>query len=859
MTPDELGQRRRRLGLSQAQLGSALGVAGNTVARWERGDLRLRNPELVMLALERLEQAAPAQILHPPPGPVPQTAVPGHERGRLRGKYRHNLPLELNEFLGRSTEVVEVRGLLGETRLLTLTGAGGVGKTRLAQQVARELLAEFADGVWLVELAPLADASLVARAVAVVLGVYERPEQPLEETLVDVLGTRRLLLVLDNCEHLVAMCAALVERLLTRCPHVRVLATSREHLGISGETTWRVPSLSLPLAERSPSVENLVHSDAVRLFAQRASQALPGFAVTQDNALAIAQVCRRLDGIPLALELAAARVNSLTVAQIASRLDDSLGLLTTGGRTTTDRQRTLRGTLDWSYDLLSVPERTLLGRLAVFAGGWTLQAAEVVCADAMIKRNDVLDLLDNLVHKSLVMMEERRQSAWYRLLDPLHAYAHEKLAPSEDGRRCRTMHRDWYVQLVELFEVEWRGERQAIWFDTLEREEGNLRVALRYCVDHGDIAAGLRLAGPLARFWDLRSRSTEGRAWLSELLSAIQQPVPESIMAKALSAAGFLAAYQGDVDLADAYLTEGIRLWRSLGSAAGLASSLIALGNSAQYQQNHAKAEALWLEGLAASRAAEDRVNTYWALHELARDAIRKGELARAKMLNDESLALKRKQGDGLAMSYSLLVDAELAWLQRKHEQALALMRESLMLLHELGHWRAIAMHLNLLAHVTADCGKVEESACLFGVVEALQKKLGDKRPVWIALNVNPARTEASLAACRARLAPAAFETAWATGQAMTTDEAVEYALNATAADVSATDAAAAMDTRTGLTPRETEVLRLVAGGNSNQQIAAELVLSLRTVERHITNVYAKVGARNRADATAYALRHGMG
>ena len=386
MTPYELGQRRRRLGLSQAQLGRALGVAGNTVARWERGELLLRSPELVTLALERLEQEPPTRSRRPPDPVSVNKKLPARDPRRGEARSQHNLPLELTEFIGREAEVAEVRGLLRNTRLLTLTGAGGVGKTRLARHVARDVLADFAHGVWLVELAPLADTAVLPRAVAVVLGVYERPDQPLEETLVEMLGTRRLLLVLDNCEHLVAACAGLVERLLTRCPHVRVLTTTREQLGISGETTWRVPSLSLPQAGRPLSVENLAHSDAVHLYTKRARQAFPGFGLTPDNAPAIAQICQRLDGIPLALELAAARVNVLTVEQIASRLDDGLGLLTTGGRTASDRQRTLRGTLDWSYDLLSQPERLLLGRLAVFAGGWTLEAAEAVCVDSIIRQ-----------------------------------------------------------------------------------------------------------------------------------------------------------------------------------------------------------------------------------------------------------------------------------------------------------------------------------------------------------------------------------------------------------------------------------------------------------------------------------------
>ncbi len=859
MTPDEFGQRRRRLGLSQAQLGEALGVSRNTVARWERGELTLGSPELVTLALERLEQAAASRDGRPTP--TVHMMVGARERGRRHGQLLHNLPLELNEFVGRGSEVTEVRGLLGNTRLLTLTGAGGIGKTRLALRLAREVLADFADGVWLVELAPLADAALVPRAVAVAIGVFERPDQPLEETLVDVLRTRRLLLILDNCEHLVNACAALVERLLSYCPYVRVLTTSREQLGISGETTWRVPSLSLPLAERSASVEDLIRSDAVRLFTQRATQAFAGFELTRGNAPAVAQVCRRLDGIPLAIELAAARVNALTVEQIAGRLDDSLGLLTAGHRTASDRQRTLRGTLDWSYDLLSVYERALLNRLGVFAGGWTLEAAEAVCAGATIKSSGVLDLLNNLVNKSLVTTEHRGKDARYRLLDPLRAYALEKLREAGDERGTQALHTGWCIQLAEHFESEWRGPLQRVWFERLDREEDNIRAALRNCLDRHEVNLGLRLGGALPRFWDLRFRLSEGRAWLTELLAMAGQSTPDAIMAKALTAAGHLAAYQGDAIVAESYLREALRLWRRLKNEPATATTLITLGSAAHAGHKVSRAESLWLEGLAVARTVGDRPNTYWALHVLAGLALRQRQYARAKALYEESLSLKQQQGDGFGVASSLEGLAKLAWLRGEHRQALALARESLALMRDLAHWRSIVLDLLVLAHVCADYGSAEQSACLFGAADRLQENLGDKRSFPLVLNVEPACTEHSLAECRARLSPAEFDIARARGRAMTTEEAVAFALTATptgAEPGAEQNGAFRSVSHTRLTEREKEVLRLLADGKSNKEIAAGLTLSTRTVERHVANLYSKLGARNRAEATAFAVRNAV-
>ncbi|HEY1293505.1 MAG TPA: LuxR C-terminal-related transcriptional regulator [Chloroflexota bacterium] len=870
-----LREHRRAAGLSRQQLADRAGLSSRGIQDLELGS---RHPylETARRLADALELRGGARtVLLSARMPKPTTAArhrslrastleiqPQKQQTRKRQRVVAGIPEPFTSFVGRQREVLELRRLLTTTRLLTLTGTGGVGKTRLALEVARVgENREYLAGTAVVELATLADAAFVPQALATALGVSEQPGRELLQTVLGVLRRRPVLVVLDNCEHLLQACAELAETVLRTCPGVRILATSREPLDLGAELTWRVPGLSLPLEGSSHSVESLASSDAVHLFVQRAARARAGFELTSSNAPAIAQVCRRLDGIPLAIELAASWVNALTVQQIDKRLDDSLMLLTGGGRTAPDRQRTLRGTLDWSYDLLNPLERTLLARLAVFAGGWTLEAAEAVCADEDARAVDVLNHLGSLVNKSLVVAEEHAQIVWYRFLDPLRAYALEKLNASGDAQRVKSRHRDWYLELVERFEIEWRGPLQGAWFESLEREQANLRAALRYCLDQRNIAEGLRLASALHRFWDLHGRLTEGRAWLAELLGAANGPISDSIKANALDAAGFLAVYQGDGRVADRYLTEALHLWRGLGNENGIARALISLGTSAQTQNDNARAQDLWEQGLAVARNARDRVDTYWALHMLTRQAVRQCEYERAQRLIDEGLALKREQGDSFGIANSLYALAQLGWQRGELDRAGALVLDSLRLVRDFGHLRTMSFDLLLLAHITAECGQLEQSVCLFGAVDELQVNLGDKRPVPVVLNIDPARTEAILAECRAKLTPAAFDAAWTAGQAMTTDEAVAFALSGTFSGVSTlpqdrVDHPTPADS--SLTARETEVLRLVADGSSNQQIASELVLSLRTVERHIANIYAKLGARNRVEATAYAVRQGI-
>ena len=463
--------------------------------------------------------------------------------------------------------MLEVKRELEITRLLTLTGTGGSGKTRLALEVARDLMEAYSDGVWFVELAPLSEEALVPKAVAEALEVPERPDEPLAETLKEVLGTRELLIVLDNCEHLLEATAQLVDVLLDSCPRLRVLATSREGLGVEGELRWPVPPLNAPDPRYSFMVEELERSESARLFLARARNRDPSFALTAGNAQAVAEVCNKLEGIPLAIELAAARVGTLSLEQISERLEGSLELLTGGGRTAALRQRTIRGTLDWSHELLCERERKVFRRLSVFSGGFSLEASEVVVSDESIGQSEVLELLSGLVEKSLVIAELAAESGGvrYRLLDTIRQYAQEKLEQSGEIEDVKRAHAEYFLALVEEAEPELIGPREAEWFERLVEELDNFRAALSWASVHGEAELSLRLAGVLGSFWFWEGHSSEGHGWLE---GALNQEGPTSVLAraKALGAASLLASQLSDYARARGAAEEGLRLSKEAGT-----------------------------------------------------------------------------------------------------------------------------------------------------------------------------------------------------------------------------------------------------------------------------------------------------
>jgi predicted ATPase len=408
---------------------------------------------------------------------------------RTRSTPQHNLPAARSSFVGRELEAFEVSQALATTRLLTLTGAGGSGKTRFALEVARDLIEAYPDGVWLVELAPLSDKELVPKAVAEALGVAERPREPIADTLVEVLGERQLLLVVDNCEHLIEAVAGLADRLLDSCPGVRILATSREALGVEGETRWIVPPLSVPEQGRTPTLEELEGYESVRLFVERARGRDPYFSLNPKNAIGVTEICRRLEGIPLAVELAAARVGTLSLVQIVQRLTDSLKLLTGGARTAVNRHRTLQGSLGWSHELLSEDEKKLFGRLSVFAGGWTLEASEAVGAGGSVEEDEVLDLLSGLVEKSLVVTRGSDEGVVrHRMLEPIRQYALEKLEERGEIEVVKRAHAAYFLAMAERAEPELMGEEAVMWLAELGREVANLRASPGRSMPTGSLA-----------------------------------------------------------------------------------------------------------------------------------------------------------------------------------------------------------------------------------------------------------------------------------------------------------------------------------------------------------------------------------
>ena len=791
----------------------------------------------------------------------------------------------LTSFVGREKEADALRRLLQTTRLVTLTGPGGVGKTRLALHVAASLLDTFADGVRLVELAALSDAVRLPFAVASQLGVADAPGQSDAEALTGALRGRRMLVILDNCEHLVEACARWVDGVLRACPMLSILVTSREPLGIQGEQLWSVQPLDVPNARWAEGLTlhpRLIGSASVQLFVERAAALQPDFALTAENAVAVVRICRQLDGLPLAIELAAGRVPILFPGGIAARLDHPLRLLTGGSRAAPPRQQTLRATLDWSYSLLTPAERTLFRRTSVFASGWTLAAAEMVCAGGRpgrdnagdegdlpdpdaddIQPGDVLDLLARLVDKSLVVAEEQGGEGRFRLLETMRQYAAEKLQTTGEAGRLHRRHHDWCMDLALRFEVEWRGPDQVAWFARLEREHDNLRAALTWSLamaGAGDSAsvspvdAGLRLGGALWHFWEVRGYLSEGRSWLAGLLALPTPGQDTPARAKALDGAGHLAVLQGDQAVGVPLLLQSLALCRALADKRGSAQALHSLGLAAQYQGDHASAMARHQESLVLAREVDDRVGIYLAIYNLAVVAQEHGDYARAVALHEESLVLKRAQGDPWSIAFSLQNLGLLAWRQEQVERAVALLQQSLRLRWALQGEVGIAMCLEVLAEIAATRGQAERSARLRGAAEAMLETTGVTLMRGLVTRFAPEETVA-----RTSLDPEVYARALGQGRAMLTEQAVEYAL---ASDTSPEPVGPTGSSAPGdvvprlLTRRERDVAELVGRGLTNRQIAAELVISTWTASTHVRNILGKLGIARRAQLAAWTVEH---
>jgi len=678
----------------------------------------------------------------------------------------NNLPPQTTSFVGREHEIAEVSRLLGTARLLTLTGVGGGGKTRLALQVAGGLLDAFPDGAWFVEFGSLSDPSLVVQTVATALGVTEEPGRTLVESLVAFAVSKRLLLILDSCEHLVAGAAHLATGLLQTCPSVRILPTSREPLAIAEEITFRVPSLSVPHARAVPSPDVLMWCEAVRLFAERAAAIEPAFQVNPENAAALARICRRLDGIPLALELAAAQLHALTIDQIADRLDDRFRLLTDVSRTDLPRHQTLQAAMDWSYDLLSDSERAVLRRASVFAGGFAPEAATAVGAGDGVAAEEIGPLVGRLVNKSLLLAEPLQGEARFRLQETVRWYGRDRLLDAGELGRVCARHRDWYLALAEQSEAELQGIDQKRWIARLEREHDNLREAIAFSLEEPSSSEAVRLVAALWWFWHTRGYLTEGRTWLAKVIDAGPTDDPRA-RARALYGAGFLAWRQGDFDQAQALGRESLNIARALGNALGMAAAtslleqvaraqghyaraaalpeqslamfrelgdtwgiataLISVGNAARFQGNYGRAREALEESLELFRGANDPSGTAAALHFLALVARDQQDYARAEGAGQESVDLNRELGDASRVAFSLHVLGLVARDQGQYARAETVFEESLAIFRELEDTWGVTTALVSLGVVARLRGAHVQAAALLQEGLVLRKRLGDK------------------------------------------------------------------------------------------------------------------------------------
>jgi predicted ATPase/DNA-binding CsgD family transcriptional regulator len=777
-----------------------------------------------------------------------------------RARVTRNLPAELTSFVDRRDELAEVKRLLAGSRLVTLTGVGGVGKTRLALRAAAGLRRAFRDGVWLVQLDQLRDEALVAQAVAGALGLQDRAGDSPAASLAEYLAGRQLLLVLDNCEHLVDAAAKLADGLLRAAPGLRVLATSRESLTMTGETVLAVPPLAAPEAGPPLTAAQLGLFPAVRLFAERAAQVVPGFAVTEANVAAVAGICRRLEGLPLAIELAAARLPVLSAEQIDARLGDRLGLLTRGSRTRPARQQTLRASIEWSYELCSQAERLLWARCSVFAGGFELDAAEGICADHRLAAEQVLDLLAALADKSILAVAHGEGVARYRLPEILREYGQERLQSSGEYTALRRRHRDWYEQLARRVDADWLSPQMTEWVARLFREHANVAAAQDFCqADPGEAEAGLRIAlhvWPL--YYTIAGYVSEGRYRVGQALAQVREPTV--YRAQGLLLAGLLAVVSGDRSAALPLLEQGSGLAGQLNDPVTRAFAAYCAGNACMLAGDLAQAIAHYEDGLAVLPAAVRDRQRPNLLVNLTMAAGLAGDEERTVACHRELAALAEASSEfirRLFSAYSLWALGAAAWRRGDLDRATSLQRQSLRLREGLGDRMGSAWCVEVLAWIAASRQQYERAGVLLGAAAGLLQSTGTTPDgnQYVAGHHRDYEQRT-----RQALGEAAFQAAYRHGLDLLADDAVAYALQrspspsqAPAPTAPGTPARATPGPAAPLTPREMQVARLVAGGRSNKEIAAQLVISQRTAENHVEHILTKFGFTSRAQVAAWA------
>ena len=787
------------------------------------------------------------------PDPDDGPATP--RRGRSAGG---NLPAELNSFVGRRRELADIKRLTSGFRLVTLCGMGGVGKTRLALRTAGLALRAFPDGAWFVDLAELVQSApaamrqapgseTLAHLVATELGLPELSAHRPVQSLCDHLAPRCLLLVLDNCEHLVPTCAALVNALLHACPDLRIVATSREPLGLTGEVTYPVQPLPTPDPILRPGYD-VTGCDSVTLFVARAEAVQPGFRLTSDKLAEVVDICRRLDGLPLAIELAAARLRVLTAPQIAARLIDRFALLSNGGRNVPDRQHSLRNCMDWSFELCEKPEQRLWARLSVFSGSFELDAVEGICAGEDLVGADLLDLTASLIDKSVLGREDHGPVVRYRMLETVRAYGNDRLRASGEYAVLLRRHRDWYEELVERADSEWIGDRQAYWLDRLNQERAELRQAVEVCLtEAGGAERALRVAMCLPPpYWSGQGPLDDARGWLDRALA--RSPAPTALRARALLLASRLAFAGGDEGAWKQLLDEGTELAQHLDDAAALSFATFLRGTAALFADDVHTAVEL-LERTLTVLAQQPRKLLDQRLHVLSTlvaAAGLAGDQARAATCYEEIMEITEPRGEGFHRANAMWASGLVAWRRGDLEAAAAHQTACLRLRQQLGIDDPLGTALCLTVLAWIEAGREpRRAAVLLGAADARWTDLGESIGSYPLLAAGQEPCERQT--CRVLDEPA-YHAAHSHGRSLTPADSVAYALQ----EHPEPAVPKAPDSELQLTRREEEVAVLVARGLSNRDIAKSLVISQRTAESHVANILTKQGFTSRSQIAAW-------
>jgi predicted ATPase/class 3 adenylate cyclase/DNA-binding CsgD family transcriptional regulator len=801
-------------------------------------------------------QAPPVAEQHPgkPAQTVPAASTRPASRQLHAGVGPGNLPVELTSFVGRARELAEVKRLLPATRVVTLTGPGGIGKSRLALRVAHRLGRSFPQGVWLAELAGVDDPDLLPYTLARSLGVHERPDGGIQDALVAYLRGRRLLVVLDNCEHLLEACRELVAALVSGCAGVRILCTSRERLGVPGEATVVLSALALPaLGARLPAA-GLAEVEALRLLADRAVAVAPDFALTGENCGAAGDICRRLDGLPLAIELAAVRLASMSAEDLLERLDDRFRLLTAGRQPRPGRSQALRATVDWSHELLGEQEQILWRRLSVFAGGFSLAEAEDVCSGAGLERERIVDLIARLVDSSILTMAHGGRHGRYRLLETVRLYGAERLREAGEDGELRQRHAAWYAQLISPGNRPWwETPRHTEVLDALDAEWANVEAALEFCAGSpGTAELGLQMAAELWVYWQLRGRYRAGCRHLGTFLA--MAPRPSATRARALYAFGQLIQATGDYEAALAHFEEARRISEQVGWHRELGTALIGLGMVRLRLGQTELAGQLLAAARETMTGADDAVMRAGASYFLATAAAAVGRLADARRLALEALHDSDPAGDTWIRGLGNALLGIVEWLSGDPQAAEETIKEAVRLQDRIGHRWGMAGSLEGLAWVAGSSGRPERAALLLGASAALCDELGNALlAAWQAYH------DGCEAAARAALDEARYRACWQEGYALGRGQVVAAALESMPPAPRHSQAASTAVDPFELSARELEVARLVADGLSNPAIASALFISVATVKTHVSHILAKLGLDSRTQLASWVAGYDPG